>query len=102
MTKSSKECAVYFLVEPEHFKIGLSISVADRAKKVTPKLIKERSWAIFFTSPLDAKKCEGALHRIFHKKRLPAIHRDGGTELFDISCIEEVESFVFENKQYLG
>lgn len=102
MTKNSKECAVYFLIEPEHFKIGLSVSVADRAKKVTPELIKEKSWAVFFNSPIEAKKCEGALHRIFHKKRLPAINRDGGTELFDLSCLEEVESFVLENKAHLG
>ncbi len=101
MTKNSKECAVYFLVEPRHFKIGLSISVCDRAKKVTPEIIQDESWAIYYKSSRDAQNCEHVLHRIFRSYRIPALNRDGGTEFFDRSCLEKVKNFVLQNKESL-
>lgn len=101
MTKSSKECAVYFLVEPEHFKIGLSVSVCERAKKVTPEIIQNKSWAIYYESSRDAQNCEHVLHRLFRSYRIPALNRDGGTEFFDLACLEKVRDFVLQNKEFL-
>lgn len=101
MANENQECAVYFLVEPHHFKIGISISISDRARKVTPHLIKDKSWAIYYKSIRAAQNCEHVLHRIFRSYRVPSLSRDGGTEFFDLSCLEKAYNFVRQNKDTL-
>lgn len=90
---------VYFLVEKDHFKIGKSINVAMRSRQVTPDLIPEKSWAIAFDKDYDAVRCEKSLHWMFRSHRLSKMNRDGGTEFFDIECLDKVIDFIRASKK---
>ncbi len=100
--KDNQEVAVYLLVEPMQFKIGLSIDVFGRAKTVTPAVIWEKSSAVYFQDRRAAMDCEKVLHKLFGKFRQSPTAREGGTEFFTLDCLSMVEQFVREQESLLG
>lgn len=96
------ECAVYVLYEQDHIKIGMSDSPAKRAKKVTPDVDKNISYAMIFNSRKKARNCEVALHRFFSAYHVPARKKYGRTEFFNRSCGDKLESFIKDNCELLG
>lgn len=101
MAEDKDKAAVYLLVEPQRFKIGLSADVIERARAVAPEVIWERSCAIHFTERRAASACEKALHKLFRKWRLSPT-RHGGTEYFSLECLSEVERFIEQHAHLLG
>lgn len=96
------ECAVYVLYEQDHIKIGMSDNPAKRARKVTPDVDKNISYAMIFNSRKKARNCEAALHRFFSAYHLPARKKYGRTEFFNRSCGDRLQAFISENSELLG